>query len=111
MGDWLGGTPYDAGGALGEILALGPGGMAELNFNLPEGASQAVLTFDLIGGDSIDGGESATIMINGQPVTVASGSWGDMSFAAQGVSGVTVEPTTVAILTAIIPTSSEIRAP
>lgn len=96
IGDWLGGTAYDAGGALGEVLAVGPGGMAELNFNMPEGATQAVLTFDLIGGDSIDPGETASIMINGQPVTVASGTWGDMAFADQGVSGVTVETTTVA---------------
>lgn len=92
-GDWAGGTLYDAGGSLGELYAVGPGETAELSFAVPSGANQAVLTFDLIGGDSLDS-EQATVMINGQPVTVATGTHGGVSFADQGLPGVTVETTT-----------------
>jgi hypothetical protein len=54
--------------------------------------AQAVFTFDLIGGDSLDS-ETATVMINGQPVTIATGNHGSISFADAGVPGVTVETT------------------
>jgi hypothetical protein len=49
------------------MLMVGPGGTAELRLDVPPGANQAVFTFDLIGGDSLDS-ETATMMINGQPV-------------------------------------------
>jgi Flp pilus assembly pilin Flp len=75
----------------GELM-IGPGGLAQLTLDVPQGAAQAVFTFDLIGGDSLDN-ETATVMINGQPVTIATGNHGSISFADAGVPGVTVETT------------------
>ncbi|SRR6056297_345900 len=92
MGDWTGGVVGDAGGALGELLMVGPGGLAELALSVPSGADQAVFTFDLIGGDSLDT-ETATIMINGQAVSFATGNHGAISFSNQAVPGVTVQTT------------------
>jgi hypothetical protein len=70
---------------------IGPGGLAELTLDVPDGASQAVFTFDLIGGDSLDS-ETATVMINGQPVTIATGNHGEISFADAVCPGMTVKP-------------------
>lgn len=92
LGDWTGGIAGNPGGALGELLMVGPGGLAELTLSVPSGADQAVFTFDLIGGDSLDS-ETATVMINGQPVTVATGNHGTISFANSPVPGVTVSTT------------------
>jgi Flp pilus assembly pilin Flp len=92
VGGWTGGFAADAGGVLGELLMIGPGGLAELTLDVPGGADQAVFTFDLIGGDSLDR-ETATVMINGQPVTIATGNHGAISFANADVPGVTVETT------------------
>lgn len=89
IGAWTGGVAADKGGSLGELLMVGPGGTAELEMQIPPGANQAVFTFDLIGGDSLDN-ETATIMINGQPVTVGTGNFGDISFANADVPGITV---------------------
>jgi hypothetical protein len=61
---------------------------------VPPGANQAVFTFDLIGGDSLDS-ETATVMINGQPVTIGTGNFGTISFENADVPGVTVETTAV----------------
>ncbi|MCU4652856.1 hypothetical protein N8I71_08435 [Roseibacterium sp. SDUM158016] len=92
LGGWTGGSAADAGGAIGEVLMLGPGDIAELALDVPEGASQAVFTFDLIGGDSLDG-ETATVMINGQPVSIATGGHGTIDWNNSGIPGVTVETT------------------
>jgi Flp pilus assembly pilin Flp len=92
LGGWTGGSAADAGGAIGEVLMLGPGDIAELALDVPEGASQAVFTFDLIGGDSLDG-ETATVMINGQPVSIATGGHGTIRLEQFGHPGVTVETT------------------
>jgi Flp pilus assembly pilin Flp len=92
VGGWTGGIAADAGGSLGELLMVGPGGLAELTLDVPPGANQAVFTFDLIGGDSLDN-ETATVMINGQPVTFATGNHGGISVTSPGVPGVTVEAT------------------
>ena len=92
IGDWTGGIAANAGGVLGELLMIGPGGLAQLTLDVPDGAAQAVFTFDLIGGDSLDN-ETATVMINGQPVTIATGNHGSISFADAGVPGITVETT------------------
>ncbi|MDG4647712.1 hypothetical protein P6F26_04595 [Roseibacterium sp. SDUM158017] len=89
-GAWTGGTVADAGGAIGEVLKVGRGDTAELTLTVPPGASQAVFTFDLIGGDSLDN-ESATIMINGTPVSVATGNFGSIAWNNVDVPGVTVE--------------------
>jgi hypothetical protein len=92
IGDWVGGVAADAGGALGELLMIPPGGLAEMTLAVPDGASQAVFSFDLIGGDSLDS-ETATVMINGQAVTIATGNHGEISFADSGVPGMTVTTT------------------
>lgn len=89
-GDWIGGRVANLGGELGELLQLGAGDVAELTFSVPARARQAVISFDLIGGDSLDS-ESATIMINGQPVVIATGNHGAMSFASTDVNGITTE--------------------
>lgn len=89
LGGWSGGIAGDAGGSLGELLMVGPGGLAELTLDVPDGANQAVFTFDLIGGDSLDN-ETATVMINGQPVTLATGNHGSISLATPDVPGISV---------------------
>jgi hypothetical protein len=89
-GGWTGASVSNVGGLLGELLRIGPGGLAELSLDVPAGASEAVFTFSLIGGDSLDN-ETATVMINGQPVTIATGNHGAISWAGQNVPGVTVE--------------------
>ncbi len=89
-GAWSGGLVGDAGGQLGELLMVGQGAsLAELALDVPAGAAQAVFTFDLIGGDSIDR-EPATIMINDTPVSVATGDFGQISFANANVPGISV---------------------
>lgn len=93
VGEWTGGTVGNMGGSLGELLMVGAGQTASLQMEIPPGASQATFTFDLIGGDSLDD-ETATVMINGQPVTIATGNHGNISFADQGMSGVTVSTNT-----------------
>jgi hypothetical protein len=89
-GGWTGASVSNVGGMLGELLRIGPNGLAELTLDVPAGASEAVFTFSLIGGDSLDN-ESATIMINGQPVTIGTGDHGFISWANANVPGVTVE--------------------
>jgi hypothetical protein len=37
IGDWTGGIAADAGGVLGELLMIGPGGLAELTLDVPQG--------------------------------------------------------------------------
>ncbi len=91
-GDWTGGIATDMGGVLGEMLVIGPGALAEMEINVPSAANQAVFTFDLIGGDSLDS-ETATVMINGQAVTVATGTHGGVSFVNSDIEGITVETT------------------
>ncbi len=91
-GGWTGGIAGNVGGSLGELLMVGPGGLAELSLSVPDGANQAVFSFDLIGGDSLDN-EVATVMINGQPVTFATGTHGGISFNSPDIDGITVETT------------------
>lgn len=88
-GDWTGANAQDMGGDVGELLVVGPGGTASLTLNVPSGADQVTFTFDLIGGDSLDS-ETATVMINGEPVTYATGNHGAMSVSNQSVDGVSV---------------------
>jgi len=91
-GDWTGGEVRDLGGELGEMLQVGRDQIAELAFSVPAGAAQAVLSFDLFGIDSLDH-ESATITINGQTVSIATGNHGALSFANSDLPGITVEST------------------
>jgi len=96
-GGWTGGTVLSPIAALGEMLVLGPGETASLTLDVPVGAETASLSFDLIGGDSLDS-EIATITSNGRTVTLAqSGSWvdGTMTFTTPDVDGVTVTTETI----------------
>ncbi len=86
---WIGGVATDVGGELGEVYQIAANQLAQLNLEVPAGASQAVLSFDLIGMDSLDS-EAATISINGTPVSIATGNFGSISFADQGAPGVSV---------------------
>jgi hypothetical protein len=90
IGAWTGAVAADKGMAMGDILMVGPGGTAMLEVDVPPGANEAVFTFDLIGGDSLDS-ETATIMINGQPVLLATGNHGQITFANGDVPGISVE--------------------
>ncbi len=90
MGGWVGGQVMAPIEALGEMLVLGPGQSTSLSLEVPEGAETATLSFDLIGGDSLDN-EVATITTNGTTVTLARGLHnGTMTFTTPDVEGVTV---------------------
>lgn len=89
-GGWIGGTIMAPIESLGEMLVLGPGESAGITLDVPEGSELATLTFDLIGGDSLDN-EVMTITTNGQTVTLARGLHnGTMTFLTPDVEGVTV---------------------
>ncbi len=95
---WLGGRVMDMGGELGELLVLGPGEGTGFLIDIPEGADQAVIGFDLIAGDSLDnsaqwGTDTATMMLNGVPVAVALVSGNSMTFDIPQLDGTTVEAT------------------
>jgi len=85
---WAGGTAVDLLG-FGEVLQIGPGATAQTSFAVPDGASSATITFDLIGVDDLSG-PPATVFINGQEVAVYSDNHGNISTDDLGVAGVTV---------------------
>jgi hypothetical protein len=92
VGGWTGGIAARCGrraGRAADDRARGPRG---IDARRAARRGQAVFTFDLIGGDSLDN-ETATVMINGQPVTIATGNHGSISLPIAGVPGVTVETT------------------
>lgn len=90
LGGWTGGTVLSPIAELGEMLVLGPGESTSLTLDVPANSSSATLSFDLIGGDSLDN-EVATITSNGTTVTLARGSYnGTMTFTSPDVEGVTV---------------------
>lgn len=86
---WLGGNVVSLTG-FGDVLQLGPGEQAEMSINIPPGATSATLSFDLIGGDDLDG-EPATIMVNGQPVSVYRDDHGNITVSGNDVSGISVD--------------------
>lgn len=90
-GGWVGGTVLTQVEALGEILVLDPGETVSLTVDVPANSDNATLSFDLIGGDSLDN-EVATITSNGTTVTLARGrgDTGTMTFTTPDVEGVTV---------------------
>lgn len=74
LGGFNGGTLTNLPG-IGDVLQIGPNETASVSFGLPNGAAQAVVEFDLMGLDSLNG-ESATITLNGEvagTVTVDNG--------------------------------------
>lgn len=98
-GGWIGGTVMNMGGQLGELLVVGPGATAGFTLDVPPGATEATMVFDLIAGDSLDnnarwGTDTATVMINGVPVVIATSQAGSqMSFDIPQIDGTTVEAT------------------
>ncbi len=94
-GGWVGGTVLTQIEALGEILVLQPGETASVTLDVPANSDSATLSFDLIGGDSLDN-EVATITSNGKTVTLARGLYtGTMTFTTPDVEGVTVTTETI----------------
>jgi hypothetical protein len=94
-GGWTGGSILSPIAALGEMLVLGPGETASLTLDVPPNSASATLSFDLIGGDSLDN-EVATITSNGTTVTLARGLHnGTMTFTTPDAEGVTVTTETI----------------
>lgn len=87
-GPWAGGDLVDLLG-FGSVLRLGPGGGASMTADVATGASLAVITFDIIGGDDL-AGEPALIYINNQRVAMYSDDHGSVITATSLVPGVTV---------------------
>ncbi len=95
-GNWQGGTVMAPITALGEMLVLGPNESASLSLDIPDGATSATLSFDLVGGDSWDN-EIATVSSDGQVVATGKGVWttGSMTFTIPDVDGVSVTTDTI----------------
>jgi hypothetical protein len=73
----------------GEVLQLGPGEVTTATFAVPEGATSATVTFDMLGLDDLSG-EGASIMINGQEVAFYADDHGNITTQDMGVTGVSV---------------------
>jgi hypothetical protein len=88
IGAWVGGTVASLTG-FGDVLQLGPGELTQDTFAVPEGATTATLSFDMLGIDDLSG-EAASIFINGQEVAFYSDDHGNITTQEMGVPGVTV---------------------
>ncbi len=91
MSGWSGGQVMSPIEALGETLVLGAGESTSLDISIPEGTETATLSFDLIGGDSLDN-EAALFTLNGTRILEARGThWnGAMSFTDAAAPGVSI---------------------
>lgn len=89
LGSWLGGSAVSLAG-FGDVLRLDGGETAELTLSVPPGAESAVIEFDLIAGDDLDGGDTATIMINGEAVSVYEDDHGNITVSGTAPDGVSV---------------------
>lgn len=96
---WIGGRVMDMGGQMGELLVLGPGESAAFRLDVPSGSSEATMVFDLVAGDSLDasarwGTDTATVMINGVAVAIATSERGsNLTFEIPQIDGTLVEAT------------------
>lgn len=94
---WIGGTVMNMGGQMGELLVLGPGETAGFTVDVPPGSAVASMVFDLVAGDSLDnsarwGTDTATIMVNGVPVAIATSASGSrLTFDIPQIDGTSVE--------------------
>jgi Flp pilus assembly pilin Flp len=88
LGGFLGGTVANVVG-FGEVLQLGPGEMTQASFAVPEGATTATITFDMLGVDDLSG-EAASIMINGAVVALYADNHGSISTQDMSGSGISV---------------------
>ena len=97
MAGWVGGRIIDMGGQLGELLVLGPGQSTGYRMEIPSGTELATMTFDLVAGDSLDnsvrwGIDTATMLINGVPIAIATVDTRDgITFQIPQQDGTTVE--------------------
>ncbi|MEM9319194.1 MAG: hypothetical protein AAGA70_09330 [Pseudomonadota bacterium] len=87
-GGFAGGQVVNAPG-FGNILQLGQNDVATLSVDVPDGASSATIQFDLIGADDFDG-DSATVYVNGQPVSIYTDDNGNVTATDISGNGVTV---------------------
>lgn len=95
---WIGGTVMDMGGELGELLVLGPSEAASFVVDVAEGATEAVMSFDLVAGDSLDnsakwGTDTATLSLNGVNIASALSTGGTVQFDIPQTDGTTVDAT------------------
>ena len=89
LSGWNGGAQVDLAG-FGDVLQLGPGVLATTQVTIPPGATEATITFDLIGADDLSGAP-ATVFVNGQPVAIYSDNHGNISTSSPSVAGIAVE--------------------
>ena len=87
-GEWIGGVAVNLPG-FGEVLRVDGGETAELTLDVPDGASEATFSFDVIGADDLDG-DPATIFVNGTEVAVYSDDHGTITTSDAGASGISV---------------------
>lgn len=96
---WIGGRVMDMGGVMGELLVLGPGETTGFTLDVPAGTAEATMGFDLVAGDSLDntarwGTDTATVLVNGVPVAIATSTAGSqLTFDIPQVDGTLVEAT------------------
>lgn len=88
MNGFIGGTLVDDAG-FGEVIQIGPHETTQLTLDVPAGSTEATISFDLIGADDFDG-DTATIWINGQAVSMYTDDNGNITLTDMGVSGVSV---------------------
>ena len=87
-GGFTGGSVISAPG-FGDILQIGQNETVELTLDVPPGSSTATIGFDLIAADDFDG-DTATIFVNGQAVSVYTDNDGNVTVSDNGVSGISV---------------------
>ncbi|MEO1240106.1 MAG: hypothetical protein AAFW64_10790, partial [Pseudomonadota bacterium] len=87
-GGFTGGTLTNAPG-FGEVLEVGQGEMVELTLDVPPGSATATIEFDLIAADDFDG-DTATVWVNGQAVSMYTDDEGNISITDGNVAGVSV---------------------
>ncbi len=88
LGGWTGASIVDAGGEMGEVLYIDQQQTASLDFEIPEGATEALMSFSLFGGDTLDN-EDAIISVDGVTVAIATGYHGTMSIEIPNNDGTT----------------------
>ncbi|MEX3014821.1 hypothetical protein [Gymnodinialimonas hymeniacidonis] len=85
---WSGGQMVNLAG-FGNVLQLGPGVLATTSAAIPSGATNATITFDLIGVDDLSGAP-ATVFVNGQAVAIYADNHGNITTSAPAVPGISV---------------------
>ncbi len=88
--NWTGGEVISPIEGLGEMLVVSANETVAFDLEFPDDRDKAFLTFDLIGGDSLDA-EVATFKINDQIVTLATGKAnGTMDFVSADIDGISI---------------------